>query len=161
VEIPKSIDLHQVGVVIGQHEIGVVIQKQIRHVVQSDQALQLGGPKFVLAAKLVTEQAGGLVQVMDQPGLARLRLRRVVIDDDPLRFVEPGLETQIANPGGPFARLALAPGVVMMGLERDIDIEKLSRQASEQNARQQAVQVAFMGEDHFRFGQRHHASEDS
>ena len=45
VQIPKLVSLDQVGVVIGQDEIRVVLEKQIGHVVQARQAVSSGDPR--------------------------------------------------------------------------------------------------------------------
>src|SRR5437899_3237387 len=80
-----------------------------------------------------------------------------MIDDRPVALVEPRLKTQVADPGGCFARLPLPPGVVMIRFERHVDVEQLARQPLQKHARDQPIQIAFMGEDYVRFGQYLHA----
>ncbi len=153
VQIPELINLHQVGVVVGQDEIGIVFEKEIGHVVEVDQAVQFGGTQLMIPAQFVAQQTGGLGQVVNQLGFLRRDFRGVMVDHYPVGPVQAGLETQIADPRCQLARLALAPGVIVVGFQRDIGVEDLPCQPLKQYSGNQPVEVAPVGEDDLRFGQ--------
>ena len=56
VQIPELINLDQVRVIAGEHEIGIVLQKQIGDVVQMHEPVQRGRAEAVFPAKFVAEQ---------------------------------------------------------------------------------------------------------
>ena len=158
VQIPKLINLHQIGVVIGQHEFGIQLQEQVGHIVQMDQSIQLRGTKAILFAQLVSKQPGRLIQIMNQLRLVRNDVCRVVIDDQPIAFVQARFKGEIAYPCGAFARLALTPRIVVISLQRHVDIEQFARKPLQQHARNEPVQVAFVGQNYARPGQHLHGA---
>ena len=76
-----------------------------------------------------------------------------MINDNPVGFIEARFKTEIAYPGGSFARLALPPGVVMMGFKPDIDVENSARKPLEKDARDEPIQITFVGKNDIRPGQ--------
>jgi hypothetical protein len=66
VQVPELVDLDQVRIVTGENEVRVILEEQIGDSVQVDEAVQCGGAEALLLAKLVTDQAGGLVEVVDE-----------------------------------------------------------------------------------------------
>ena len=64
-QIPKLVNLDQVGVVAGQRKIRVVLDKQVGHVAEVDKAIQGRGTKAVLLAQLIAEQPRRLAGVVD------------------------------------------------------------------------------------------------
>ena len=133
-----------------------MLEEQVRDVVQMNQPVEPGGAEFVLLAQLVTKQPRRLVRVMHQLSVSGRQLGGVMVDDDPVRLVQALLERQVTNPGRFFRQTALAPVVVVVSLQRYVGVEQLSGQAAQQQTRQQPVQIAFVGQNHFRFGQGHH-----
>jgi len=81
-------------------------------------------------------------------------LRDVVIDHEPICFIQSRLESQIGHPASLFSRLTLLPEIIIVSFQADIGVEKVFRQALQQDPRNKAVQVTFMRDDHFRPGQR-------
>jgi hypothetical protein len=57
---------------LASDEIRVVLQEQIRHVVQMHQAVQFRRTQPVFLAQLVTEQSGGFGDIMDEMRVLRL-----------------------------------------------------------------------------------------
>ena len=107
----------------------------------------------MVAAEFVTKHAGGFFQVVNQLRFLRRQLGGMMIDNQPVRLVQPRLETQVTDPGGGFLGFALPPGIVMVSLQRDLHIEDFSRQALQQHSRDQSIQVALVRQNHVRFGQ--------
>ena len=91
---------------------------------------------------------------MDQHGLFRSDLGDVMIDDHPVGSVHALFEYKICHPRAFFPQLALLPVIVVVGLQPDLDAKELPRQPLQQHAGDQPVEVAFMGEDHFRSRER-------
>jgi hypothetical protein len=71
VQIPELVDFDEVRVIAREHEIGVILQKQIGDVVQMHEPVERGRMNAVFLAKLVAEQPGGFVHVMDEPRVFR------------------------------------------------------------------------------------------
>jgi hypothetical protein len=150
-QIPELVGLHEICVVVRQEKIGIVFEKDVGDVVQMDQAVKFRRAEFVLQAKLIAKQTGGLVHGMDQLGIFWSKFSGVMIDDDPVWFVQPRLKCHVADPGGFFRKAALTPIVVVIRLQRHVNVEQCACQPTEQKARQQTVQVALVGQDHFGF----------
>jgi len=81
-----------------------------------------------MLTEFVAEQAGGLLQVVNQLGMFRLRFSGVMIDNDPIHLVQTRLETEIANPTGFLAEIAHAPAIVVVSLEWNVDAEQMFAQ---------------------------------
>src|SRR5665213_2056460 len=79
-----------------------------------------------------------------------------MVNDGPARLVEPQLESEVRHPPGFLAQIALLPVIVMVGLQRNLRVEKLFGQPLQQRAGDESVEVAFMRQDDFRFGQLLH-----
>ena len=83
----------------------------------------------------------------------------VMIHDEPVHFIEARFKGEIRDPRGAFAEFALFPEIVMVGLQRHRLAVELFRQPLQQQAGDQAVEVAFMGENNLRLGQRQHEAQ--
>ena len=152
VQIPELIMLHQVRVVRRDQEIRVVLQEKVRDVVQMDNPVERRGTQPVFEAKFVTEQARGLVHIVHQHRVLRRNLRDMVVNDRPVLLVEAGFESEVGDPGGLLARLALLPEIVVIRLEVHGIAEKFLGEPLQQHAGQQPVEVALVGDDHIRPG---------
>ncbi len=148
--------LTRTGVIAREHEIGIVLQKQIGNVVQMHQPVERRRAEALLAAQFVAKQAGGFVHVVDELGVFGSGISDMMVNDDPVLLVQARLKGEVRDPGGLFAQVALFPEIVVIGLQRNGLAEKLFGQPLQQHARQQTVQVAFVRDDHFRLGQRRH-----
>ena len=60
---------------------------------------------------------------MNQEGVLRRDFNSVVIDYRPIRFVVPLFEGQVGNPARPFAQVALAPIMIVAGLQTNFGLE--------------------------------------
>ena len=98
-EVPELVRFHQIRVVVGEDEVGVVFQEQIGDVVQMNQPVQRRRVEFVLPAKFVAEQAGRLVHVMNQLRVSGGEVGGMMVNDDPVRSVQSLLKRQVADPG--------------------------------------------------------------
>jgi hypothetical protein len=78
----------------------------------------------------------------------------MMIDDDPVRPVEPGLEAEVRHPGGTLPQVALPPRLVMVGFDRIFSLKKCFARRWSNRPEMKAVEVALVGENHFGFGQR-------
>ena len=78
-------------------------------------------------AQFVAKRAGGLVQVVNEKRVLGHNVRNVMVDDDPVRFVHPLFEIKIGHPPGFLPQFALSPGMIMVGLQRHVRIEELTR----------------------------------
>ena len=153
VEVPELVDFDQVGVVAGEDEVGVVFEEQIGDVAQMDEPVQRRRAEALLLAQLVADQPGGLGQVVDEQRVLGRGLGGVMVNDDPVRPVHARLEGEVGDPAGFLAQVALAPIVVVIGLQANVGIEQLPRQPLQQDAGHQPVEVALVGDDYFRPGQ--------
>ena len=74
----------------------------------------------------------------------------MMIDNGPIRPVEPSFKSQIRHPRGFFAEFPLFPDIVVIGFEADICAEHLSRKPLQQYTGDQTVEIAFVCEDYIR-----------
>ena len=125
VQIPELVNLDQVRVIARDHEVGVVLQKQVRDVVQMHQPVQRGRAEAVLPAKFVAQQPGGFVHVVNKQRVFGRGVRDVMVNDDPIRLVQARLEGEVRDPGGLLAQVALFPVIVMIGFQRDVACRKV------------------------------------
>ncbi len=153
VQVPELVHLHQIGVIVGQHKLRIVLQEEVGHVVQMNQPVQFRRAQFVVLAQFIAKQSGGLFQVVDKLGLFWCDLCGVVVDNHPVGLVQPRFETEVTHPGSGFPGFALAPGVVMISLQPHVGVEQLSREALQQYPRDQSVQIALVGQNYVGFGQ--------
>ena len=109
--------------------------------------------------KFVAKQSGGFVHVVSEPRVFRGGLGDVMVDDDPLRLVEPRFEREVRDPRGFFTQLALFPLVVVVGLKRNVRAEKFFSEPLKQHAGDKTVEVAFVCDDDFRFREIRHGGE--
>ena len=96
---------------------------------------------------------------MNEPRVFRRGFGDVMVNDDPIRLVEPRFECEIRDPCGFFAQIALFPLVVMIRLQRNVRVENFFGEPLEQRAREQSVEIAFVSDDDFRFRERLMATE--
>lgn len=59
VEVPELVDFDEIGVVVGEDEIGISFQEEVGDVVKLVEAIELGGLQAVLATEFVAEAPGG------------------------------------------------------------------------------------------------------
>ncbi len=78
----------------------------------------------------------------------------MMINDDPIRPVEPGFEGEIRDPRRFLAQFALLPKMIVPRFEPHIRVEELSSEPPQQDPRNQSVKVAFVGDDDFRLLKR-------
>ena len=109
-----------------------------------------------MPAKLVAQQPGGLVHVVDELRVFRRGFRDVMVNYHPIRLVEARFKGEVRDPGGPLAQIALLPEIIVVSLQRDVRAEQFLGQPLQQRARQQPVQIAFVSNDDFRFRQGCH-----
>jgi len=159
VKVPELVNLHEPGVVAGEGEVGVIFEEEVGDVIEVDEAVEGRGGEVVLPEEFVAEGAGGLADVVDELGLAGFGVGDVVVDDEPVGFVEAGLEGEVGDPGGAFAEVALAPDVVVVGLEGDGDLVQVPGEALKEEAGDKAVEVAFVGEDDLGLGRHLHGGK--
>ncbi len=158
VQVPELVMFDEIRVIAREHEIRIVLQKQIRDVVQMHEPIQRGRAEAFLLAKFVAEQPGGFGHVVDEICALGRRFLDVMVNDDPFRLVEARFVGEVRDPRGLFAQIALLPIIVVVSLQRNVLIEKFSRQFFQQQAGNQAVKVALVGENNVRLGQLHHAA---
>ena len=91
-------------------------------------------------------------------GVFRRGLGDVMVNDHPFRFVHARFKGEIRDPRGLFAQIALFPIIIMIRLQRNRLVEYFFGQLLQQQAGDQTIQIAFVGENDFRFGQQHHAA---
>jgi hypothetical protein len=156
-EVPKPVNLDQVGQIVGEQKVRSVLEEQVRHIVQLHQPIQLRRLQSMLNAKFITQGAGRFTDIMDELRLFRLQLGGVMVNNHPIGPVQSRFETQVTDPGGVFPRFTLAPGMIMVRLQGDFGIKQSAGQPLQQHSRHQTVEVAFMSQDDFGFGQRDHA----
>ena len=156
VQIPERINFHQPRIIARDFKIRVVLQKQIRHVVQMHQPVERGRAKAVLLAQFIGEQAGGFFYVVMQMRIFRRDLGDVMIHDQPVLFVHARLEREIRHPRRALAQVALLPEIIVIRLQRNLFAVNLLRQPLEQQAGDESVEVALVGDNDFRLGQRQH-----
>ena len=156
VQIPKLINLHEVRIIAGEDEVGVVLEKQVRDVVQVDKTIQRGRAEAVFAALFVTEQSGGFVHVVNQVRKFRQSFRDMMVNDDPVGFVEARFKREVGHPRGFFARLALLPEVVVVSFQRNVHIEEFSGEPLQQHTGDQTIEIALVGEDYIWLRQGDH-----
>ncbi len=65
-QIPELVNLDEVGVIAGEHEVGIVFEEEIGDVVEVREPGERGRVEAVADAKFVAEQAGGFGQVVDE-----------------------------------------------------------------------------------------------
>src|SRR5664280_2034286 len=83
----------------------------------------------------------------------------VVIHHEPVHFIEARFKGEIRDPRGAFAEFALFPEIVMVGLQRHRLAVELFGEPLQQQAGDQTVEVAFVGENNLRLGQSEHESQ--
>src|ERR1019366_7332542 len=83
----------------------------------------------------------------------------VMIHDQPVHFIEARFKGEIRDPRGAFAEFALFPEIVMVGFQRHRLAVELFRQPLQQQAGDQTVEVALVGENNLRLGQSEHESQ--
>ncbi len=66
VHVPELINLHEVRVIAGEDEIGIIFEKQVGNVVQVRKPGERGGFKAIAHAEFVAEQPGGLGHVVNE-----------------------------------------------------------------------------------------------
>ena len=93
---------------------------------------------------------------MDEQRAFRFRFGDVMVNHHPVRLVHARLEGEIRDPGGFFTQVALLPVIVMKRLQPHVCAEEMFGQPLQQRAGEKTVQVAFVGDDDFRLGQREH-----
>jgi len=98
-------------------------QKKIGDVVQVHQAIQRGSADLMEATKFIAKQPGGLGEVVNQLRILGLQIGGMMIDDDPVRFIETRFKAQVADPGRFFVQAPLPPTVIMVCLEGDFTVE--------------------------------------
>src|SRR5205814_10498249 len=86
-EVPELVRFHQIRVVVGEDEVGVVFQEQIGDVVQMNQPVQRRRVEFVLPAKFVAEQDGRLVHDKDHLHVTRGVDGGLLVYNDPVLHV--------------------------------------------------------------------------
>ena len=79
-----------------------------------------------------------------------------MVNDDPVRLVEAGLEGEVGDPRGFFAQLAGLPIIVVIRFEPDIGAVHFFREALQQRAGDVAIEVAFVRENDFGFRKIRH-----
>ncbi len=156
VQVPEIVGFDEVAVIAGEDEIGIAFEKEVADVGQFDEAIEFGRAEAVLLAQFVAKKGGGFLQVVNEARGFGLSFGGVMVDDDPIDFVEARFETEIADPTRALANLAHFPTVVMMSFERDVGIEKMFGEALQKQTGNEAVQITFVCEDDFRFWQRVH-----
>jgi hypothetical protein len=82
-----------------------------------------------------------------------------MIHDQPVHFIEARFKGEIRDPRGAFAEFALFPEIVMVGLQRHRLAVEMFRQPLQQQAGDQTVEIAFVGENNLRLGQSEHESQ--
>ena len=83
VQVPELVNLDEVRVIAGERKIRVVLQKQIRDVVQVHEPVERGRAEAVFLAQFVAQQPGGFVHVMDEQRVFGRGLRDVMVNDRP------------------------------------------------------------------------------
>ena len=136
----------------------VVLEEQIGDVVQVHQPVEGGRGEAGLPAEVIDERPGGFIDVVDEPREFGRGLGDVMVEDGPLRLVEPRFEREVRDPRGAFAQLALFPEIVVVGLQRDVCVKKPSGEPLQQHAGNQPVKITFVREDDFGFYQIGHDS---
>jgi len=154
VKVPKPVNFDEVGVITGQDEVRILFEKKIGDVVEMDKPVERGRLDAVLPAKFITEQAGGFIDVVDKGRIFWRGFSHVMVNDEPIGFVEARLEGEVGDPSGLFARVSLFPVIIVVGLERGIGIEKLASQAFQEDAGNKSIDIALMGNDDVRPWQR-------
>ena len=107
-------------------------------------------------AQFIGEQAGGFFYVVMQMRIFRRDLGDVMIHDQPVLFVHARLEREIRHPRRALAQVALLPEIIVIRLQRNLFAVNLLRQPLEQQAGDESVEVALVGDNDFRLGQRQH-----
>src|SRR5260221_11973503 len=82
----------------------------------------------------------------------------MVIEDEPIGFVEARFEGEICYPASFLTQFTLFPVVIITGLEPNIDVEELASQSLQECSRDQPVQIALMSQDDLGSGQKFHHS---
>jgi len=93
-----------------------------------NKAIQFRRTESMFLAQFVTKQTGGFAGVMNQARVFRRNFRRMMINDEPVRFVGARFKSKIANPRRFLAKLANFPTVVMMRFQSRLEIEQFFRQ---------------------------------
>src|ERR1035437_3256352 len=83
----------------------------------------------------------------------------VMIHDEPVHFIEARFKGEIRDPRGAFAEFALFPEIVMVGPRRPRLAVEMLGEPLQQQAGDQTVEVAFVGENNLRLGQRQHGAQ--
>ena len=122
-QVPELIVFDQVGIVARDDKFGIIFEEKIAHVVKVNQAIQFRRADAVLFTEFVAQQPGGLVHVMNELGGFRSRLGDMMIDDDPVGFIEARFESEIGHPAGFLAQLPLSPGIIVISFEWRCRIE--------------------------------------
>ncbi len=123
-KVPKAVNLYEVGVVGGEDEVGMVRKKEVRNVAEMDEALECGAAPVVTAAKFVGEEAGGFSEIVNELSGPRGAVGRMMIEDEPVGFIEAGLEGKVADPGGAFIEGALLPALVVKREQARLELKK-------------------------------------
>src|SRR5258705_13113224 len=97
---------------------------------------------------------------MNQPRVLRDELIGMMIDDDPVRLVQPRFEAEVRPPGGFLAQLTLFPSLIVIRLQPYLLAEKMFGQSLQQETGEKTVQVTLMRQNHGWFGQRTHRVAD-
>ena len=78
-----------------------------------DEAIELFAFEAVGAAEFVGEEAGGFVDVVNELRVPGCVFGMMMIDHEPVGFVEASFEAEIAHPGGAFVEGALTPVLIV------------------------------------------------
>src|ERR1041385_5098689 len=93
---------------------------------------------------------------MNQTRVLRDQFIGMVIDDDPVGFVEARFKTEIGDPRGFLAQLTLLPGLIVVRLQPYIGAEEMPGQSLQQNTGKKTVEIALVSQNHIWLGQRTH-----
>ena len=83
-EIPEPVDFYEVRVIIREAEIRIVFQKKVGNVVEMNEAVERGRREPGFLAQFITEETGGLVQIVNEQGGLRGVFGRVMVDNYPV-----------------------------------------------------------------------------
>jgi hypothetical protein len=158
-EVPELVRFHQVRVIAGKDEVGIIFQEEVGDIAQMNEPIEYWIGKAVLLTEFVTEERSGLGGIMNENGVFGGMFDGVVIDDDPVGFVEAWFEREVTDPAGRFDKLAVSPIMVVEGLDWNIVAKETPGQELAQEAGQKTVQIAFVRENNFGFWQRHHGPQ--